>query len=456
LVGAVFGQLTFPRGAHSSQKIRPPVQQIAKGEEESCVINLRAIIAAENDYWGGDPTKGYSRSLKKLLLEPVSLSGKKDDYHFTFTPEPTAPGKPVRHYTISVRPIRRVIREQMSLFADDSGVIRFTTENRAATRNDPAINPAMGSLALPGAFFDYHSGFWVNLHHFLCEEADARGSQTQTIPFEPETAEDEKAHASLSPKERKRWQQSVEYYESKVIEHDLLKDPEMEKVKNRLEDLEDSASLRGSGLDPGLVAALDRAAPVYMAHWWPQHDKENQAWIAAVSPLVERDGARLSREIATAYDAVWPNRRVRVDVTAYANWAGAYTSLFPTRLTISSTDPANQGAAALEVVFHESSHALIDKVLEAISKECKNRNVLLPRRDLWHAVLFFTAGYYVQELNAGYLPYADKNGLWARAWPMYRAPLVQDWQPHLEGKSTLQAAIARLVADVGVPRKVAP
>jgi hypothetical protein len=307
--------------------------------------------------------------------------------------------------------------------------------------------------AIVGAFFDFHSGFWVNLHHFLYEEAEAKAAPSSSVPFAPETVEDEKVHASLSPQERREWERSVAYYESHVIQHDLLKDPEMEKVKNRLEDLEDSATLRASGLDPGLVAALERAAPVYRANWWPQQDEENRAWIAAVSPLVDRDGPKLSKEIAGAYDTTWPAGRVRVDVTAYANWAGAYTSLFPTRVTVSSSDPANQGTAALEVVFHESSHALVDKVLEAISKECKARNVLLPRRDLWHVVLFFTTGYYAQELNTGYVPYADKNGLWTGGWPMYRAPLVKDWQPHLEGKSTLQAAIAQLVADVGVARK---
>jgi hypothetical protein len=314
----------------------------------------------------------------------------------------------------------------------------------AALRNEGATSHAL---------FEYHSGFWVNLHHFLYEEADAEASRTKPIRFKAESGGDEAIHAELSPAEQKDWARAVDDYESQMIQHDLLFDPNMIRLKDRLEELENATTVRGSGLDPGLIDALERAAPIYRAHWWPQHDQANRAWIRAVSPLVEKNGARLSKEIAAAYDTRWPSEPVRVDVVAYANWAGAYTSLYPTHVTISSLDPSNQGTAALEVIFHESSHALIANVGDAISRECDARHVALPRRDLWHAVLFFTAGYYVRQLNANYVPYADKNGLWTRAWPMYRAPLAKDWQPHLEGRTSLQAAIASLVADVGVPER---
>lgn len=317
--------------------------------------------------------------------------------------------------------------------------------------SSPTNNSAQRTAAR--GMFEYHSGFWVNLHHFLYEEADAEAARTRQVRFRPEGTDDQAIRAKLSPGEEKDWATSVGYYESQMIQHDLLMDPNMIRIKDRLEESENAATARGSGLDPGLIDALERAAPIYRAHWWPQHEKANRTWIAAVSPLVDKDGAQLSKEIASTYDTQWPTEPVRVDVVAYANWAGAYTSLYPTHVTISSLDPANQGTAALEVIFHESSHALIDKVSDAISQECQARHVNLPRPGLWHAVLFFTAGYYVQELNPGYVPYADKNGLWTRAWPTYRAPIEKDWQPRLQGKSSLQAAIANLVADAGVPQK---
>ena len=36
------------------------------------------------------------------------------------------------------------------------------------------------------------------------------------------------------------------------------------------------------------------------------------------------------------FEAPWPGNPVRVDIVAYANWAGAYTTIEPTRPTISS------------------------------------------------------------------------------------------------------------------------
>jgi hypothetical protein len=141
-----------------------------------------------------------------------------------------------------------------------------------------------------------------------------------------------------------------------------------------------------------------------------------------------------------------------VDVTAYANWAGAYTTLGPTRITIASLDPGNQGPAALEVAFHEASHGISWYLEKSISEECRRQNVLLPRRDLWHAVLFYTTGEIVRRRLRDYRPYAYSNGLWRKAWPMYIVALEKDWQLYLDGKFPFEAAVAQLVKDVGQPR----
>ena len=136
----------------------------------------------------------------------------------------------------------------------------------------------------------------------------------------------------------------------------------------------------------------------------------------------------------------------------YANWAGAYTTTNSTLITVSSVDPANQGDAALEVLFHEASHAMISGVQEAISAQCKTKNVLLDPPTLWHAVLFYTTGELVKELIPSYTPFAEANGVWVRAWPMYIGPLKQDWQPYLDGKVPFDSAVTAIVKDVGQPK----
>jgi hypothetical protein len=148
---------------------------------------------------------------------------------------------------------------------------------------------------------------------------------------------------------------------------------------------------------------------------------------------------------------------VRVDAVAYANWAGAYTTIEPTRPTLSTTDPANQGVAALEIVFHETSHGMMNKVMEGMRAAEANVNAhrteAFNAGSIWHAVLFYTAGELVAERIPGYVPYADKNGLWTRAWSgPDRALIAQDWQAHIDGSVGLQESLTKLVADLAAAR----
>ena len=292
-------------------------------------------------------------------------------------------------------------------------------------------------LLLPAAgadsTFDFHSGFWINLHHFLYEQASMDTPPAATSPA---------------------WQNALNYYRSQVIKLDLLTD-EAAQTNNSLSNLEDSSSLHDSSLPPDMISVLESAAPYYRDHWWPQHDRVNRAWIAAVTPLVTKYGESLKKELAAAYQTDWPVTAIRVDVAEYANWAGAYTTLRPSHMTISSVNAGNQGDAALEMLFHEASHSLAGKIRSALTDEAKAQNKLFRRRKFWHAVLFYTTGEIVRRHLDAYTPYALKNGLYDRAWPGAPEVLDADWKPYLNGKIDLATAIRRLVMDYGIPDKPA-
>jgi hypothetical protein len=246
----------------------------------------------------------------------------------------------------------------------------------------------------------------------------------------------------------------ISYYALSLVQRDLLLDKEMEEIKNRLEDTEASIDLTGAQLPVDLKVALLNAAPIYRRHWWSTHDAENHRWIGEVQALIGRYGSSICDSLVKIYEAPWPEYPVRVDAVAYANWAGAYTTIDPTRLTISTTDPANQGTAALKIVFHEASHGMMNRVTKALDAAEKaastssNGSIHL-QRDLWHEVLFYTSGELVAENVPGYTPYADKNGLWMRAWPGPDRTLIErDWKPHMNGAVPLSAALAKLVEDL--------
>jgi hypothetical protein len=125
----------------------------------------------------------------------------------------------------------------------------------------------------------------------------------------------------------------------------------------------------------------------------------------------------------------------------------------PTRPTISTADPANQGEAALEIVFHETSHGMMGKVMQVMraaeTDVNAHRTAAFHPGSAWHAVLFYTAGELVKKQIPGYTPYADKNGLWIRAWPSPdRALIEQDWKPHMDDAIPLQRSLTKLMSDL--------
>jgi hypothetical protein len=302
--------------------------------------------------------------------------------------------------------------------------------------------------------FQFHSGFWINLHHFLYWQALAAAPQKGPHRLALNSADAEELKL-LSAGETASWDTAVAYYQGSLIQHDLLFDQGMEAVKNQLEDSEASPDLRGVHVPGELKEVLLKAALIYRKHWWPKQDAQNRQWITQLQPLIEEHGEAMRNSLTKIYEASWPRQPVRVDAVAYANWAGAYTTLEPTRSTISTADPANQGAAALEIVFHESSHGMMNEVMNAINSAEKAVNARSTngafhfRRDLWHEVLFYTSGELVAERIAGYVPFADKNGLWTRAWPgPDRALIERDWKPHMNGTVGLQQSLTTLVNDL--------
>ena len=266
--------------------------------------------------------------------------------------------------------------------------------------------------------------------------------------------------SELLPAEQAAWESARAYYAAQMVGRNLLFNRDLVLIKNRLAELEAEPDLAKSGLRPELVAALEQAAPVYRAHWWPAHDQQNREWIAAVAPLVRQKGRRLAEGLAAIYRAEWPAGRIRVDVAHDADSAGAYTTLDPLRVTLSSNDLDIQSRGAFEVLFHEASHALASGVNEAIARECRRLGKPIPR-ELWHALLFYTTGEVVRRAlvdfpadsggslpmaGNNYTPYAYRVGLYNRGWQNYRRLLERYWQSYLDGRTDFDSALARLVS----------
>jgi hypothetical protein len=345
----------------------------------------------------------------------------------------------------------------------------------------PTLVPCAAAQAVDSVYgrlpvFEFHSSFWVNLHHFLYHEARAREAARSSVvatdskSTRPVLKKDPSAVAALTQAEQLAWDGAIAYYIANYVHKDLLVNIDLILLKNQLGDFEDCAELTGkkarfcnAGLPGNVGTILEAAAPVYRAHWWADQDRANRRWVARVAPLVREQGVGLSERLADIYQAKWPKEMIRVDVSAYANAYGAYTTLDPLRVTISSTDPNNQGPEALEVLFHEASHDIARPVENAIERECRQRDKPIPR-DLWHALVFYTTGEVLSPVLNGTersvddeviipkthmntpIPSDLREKITQRGWEDYLHLLTIYWQPYLDGRVTFEDAVAHVVS----------
>ena len=290
------------------------------------------------------------------------------------------------------------------------------------------MRPAPQSNAL----FSFHSNPWLNLHHFA--RASARGGPVPT---------------GLSGEESRQWAAGVEFYKPYAA-RDLLFDDGMVEIKSALRGAEGKASLDGIAIDAGLKETLERLMPIYQKHVWPEHDRRNRAWISAVQPLLDRHGTALSQALTRTYESTWPSDPVPVDLSVTAGPNGAYTTGPPTHVTISSSEPSLQGLAALEMLFHESSHSPVSDLFQRVRQASSEQKVSVPPQ-LWHAVLFYTAGELTtRELKAHgitYTQYAGQGLYTNLCGAGCREKIVDYWTPHLDGKRSLAECLSALVAS---------
>jgi hypothetical protein len=114
-------------------------------DEASSIGAIRTINVAQVEYARTHPDRGFASSLAELgpgsddpLIDSVLASGKKSSYIFILTAAPPDSHGRIVRYGITARP-QHYGKTKHSFFIDESGVLRFTVENRAATAQDPAL-----------------------------------------------------------------------------------------------------------------------------------------------------------------------------------------------------------------------------------------------------------------------------------------------------------------------------
>jgi hypothetical protein len=294
-----------------------------------------------------------------------------------------------------------------------------------------AIVATVSANAQEKPLFTFHSNAWLNLHHYV--RAVARGAP---------------GPSGLTAEEQKQWAAGVEFYKP-YASRDVLRDDGMVAIASALRGAEGRSNLEGISIEREVKSALERLMPVYRTHGWSDHDRANRDWITTIVPLVEHHGAAISQSLRRIYGVTWPAEPMYVDLSVVAGPGGAFS--VNNHITISSTDPGYRGYAGLEMVFHEASHglALFDALIQPLNRIAAEQKVALPPQ-LWHAVLFFTAGEVTaRDLKArgiDYTPYANAAFYDNMCRAGCRNKIAEHWTPRLDGQRSIPEALSGLVA----------
>lgn len=298
-------------------------------------------------------------------------------------------------------------------------------------------------------YYAFHSDSWINLHHFLYQWARAdRGiGEGRTAVSVPERDELD----DLDVEDRRAWTAALAFYRAEVAERDHF-DGAMLQVKAGLVDRGGDAKADPPDDIPGIAQALRSAMPVYLERWWPAHDRANRAWIADVGPRVDAHEEEFAPLAVRSFGGTWPDERRRVDVSAYANWQGGYTSLHPVHVVIISTSPKTRGFEGMEIAFHEVCHD--GRVLGTTREEIREDFAAAgaeANRNLWHGMIFFTSGTFAQRIarasgRPDYVPHMVREGLTGFAgWRGIWEALDAEWPPVLQGERDRREALSAVV-----------
>lgn len=315
----------------------------------------------------------------------------------------------------------------------------------------PAAPSVLATQVAVTEHFAFHSDPWINLHHFLYHWARADeglGEGRSHVPV-PERGSD----SALSNPDRRAWESALAFYRRAVAPRDHF-DEQMLAQKRALMELGGLPQAHPADAIPGIARALAAAMPVYQARWWPDHDRANRGWIAEVVPLLRRHEARYVELTTRIHGAAWPHQQRRVDVSAYANQRAGYTA--EGHIVIYSTDDGNQHLYGLETVVHEVQHTSeVGRSARERLRQAFDAAGVEPPPNLWHAVIFATAGEFVRaaaeaEGLPAHTPYFIREGFDSfRGWSTAVHAVQLYWLPVVRGEASVADGLAGLVRDVG-------
>jgi hypothetical protein len=293
-------------------------------------------------------------------------------------------------------------------------------------------------------------GFWLNLHHFLYVlgrvEAKMPDIRREAVAGAP--ADEAEGLKTLSEADRRAWREAVSTYANGLSKLDMVFSRPLYDVTNALRRAPSDRPLTAS-IDAAVVAALERAAPVYRRAWWPRHRESNRNWLQSVQDPLKKYGPPLLAYVTRVYQEPWMKDGFPVNISGWSHWAGAYSTA-DSLLVIATLNPGNQGLHGFEIMFHEAMHQW-DEEIDGRMQRVAAAHKLKFNDLLSHAMIFYTTGEAMKTVVPSHVPYAELAGIWKGRMGAFKPALDEVWKPYLDGRGTLDEALVELLKRQPAP-----
>ncbi len=245
-------------------------------------------------------------------------------------------------------------------------------------------------------YFEFNINYWVNLHHFLYQRAD--GSQQKKLEEDGLTfieIGETNVEAQLSKNEKEILNQAIKYYKDSLITKNLRRDLNHHRIW--LQEKKEFKTITDTAFGEKFTEILNKVSPIYQKYFWEIHKAHNTSTLEKHIETIDTIEEEVIHKMERLSLNQWPDTtKVRVDITTYANWAGAYTTSKPKmNIVLSTTDPSKVTSTFVETILHEGSHLLYlygeSKIRDDFYYKSEEMKIEFPR-NLWHASMFYLCG----------------------------------------------------------------
>jgi hypothetical protein len=202
-----------------------------------------------------------------------------------------------------------------------------------------------------------------------------------------------------------------------------------------------------------LAAAYRPLEKTFLATIWPQHREMAERVAAALRKELLPRAPEVFADLSGHLGVPVPSAPIPIFLVAAAPFPGASTMRSqegPFCVVALEGEPDSQW---VEIVVHETIHALdVQAGQDSVFADLRSRLGKVPRaspqevHDFVHTVMFVQAAGTVRRvLDPAHKDYGDVDGYYAKV-PRAVAVVVPAWRDYLDGKTTREAAVEKIVA----------